>query len=147
MKLVSNDAKRHGVAGFEFLEGIPGSIGGALRMNAGAMNSATFDVVETVRLMDFTGQIHERTRRELEVAYRSCPTLRTHIALGAVLQGHSELREVIEQRMLEFSKRRWKSQPATTSPSRVASGSFRRRVATASTAWQLWAWPWHGSWR
>src|SRR5438046_10297887 len=44
-----------------------------------------------------------------------CPTLLTHIALGAVLQGHSELREVIEQRMLEFSKRRWKSQPAAPS--------------------------------
>jgi UDP-N-acetylenolpyruvoylglucosamine reductase len=115
MKTLAIEAKRHGVAGFEFLEGIPGSVGGALRMNAGAMNSATFDLVETVWLMDFSGEVHERTRREIEVQYRSSPTLRTHIAIGAVLVGRAEQREVIEKRMMEFSQRRWDSQPAAPS--------------------------------
>ena len=62
-----------GLAGLEFLEGIPGSVGGALRMNAGAMGGAMFDVVESVRLMDFDGTVHERPARELSVAYRCCP--------------------------------------------------------------------------
>src|SRR5215469_12444105 len=48
LKNVSVEAKRNGLAGLEFLEGIPGSAGGALRMNAGAMGGATFDVIESV---------------------------------------------------------------------------------------------------
>ena len=61
LKAVAVEAKRNGLAGLEFLEGIPGSVGGALRMNAGAMGGAMFDVVESVRLMDFDGKVHERT--------------------------------------------------------------------------------------
>jgi len=115
LKTVAVEAKRHGVAGFEFLVGIPGSVGGALRMNAGAMNSATFDFVESVRLMDFNGEVQERTRREIEVQYRNSPTLRMHIALSAILQGRSESPEAIAKRMMEFSQKRWDSQPAAPS--------------------------------
>src|SRR5262245_35586350 len=53
LKQVAITARRHGLSGMEFLEGIPGSVGGALRMNAGAMGGAMFDIVEAVRLMDF----------------------------------------------------------------------------------------------
>jgi UDP-N-acetylenolpyruvoylglucosamine reductase len=115
LKAVAVQARRNGLAGLEFLEGIPGSVGGALRMNAGAMGRAMLQVVESVRLMDFDGRVHERTAAELNAAYRSCPTLNTHIALSAVLRGEPGLREVIEQRMNEFSQRRWKSQPAAPS--------------------------------
>lgn len=115
LKTVAVEAKRRGIAGFEFLEGIPGSIGGALRMNAGAMNSATFDLVERVRMMDFAGKIEERTRGEIEVKYRSSPTFRSHIALSAVLQGRADSPEVIGKRMMEFSQKRWDSQPAAPS--------------------------------
>jgi UDP-N-acetylenolpyruvoylglucosamine reductase len=115
LKSVAVEAKRHGIAGFEFLEGIPGSVGGALRMNAGAMNGATFDLVEKVRMMDFGGQIQERNRAEIEVKYRSSPTLRSHIALSAVLQGWTDSPEMINKRMMEFSQKRWDSQPAAPS--------------------------------
>src|SRR6516165_8843439 len=53
LKTVAVEAKRAGLSGLEFLEGIPGSVGGALRMNAGAMHGATFDAVESIRLMDY----------------------------------------------------------------------------------------------
>jgi UDP-N-acetylenolpyruvoylglucosamine reductase len=115
LKAVAVEARRNGLAGLEFLEGIPGSVGGALRMNAGAMGGAMFDVVESVRLMGFDGEVHERTAHELSAAYRSCPMLKTHIALGAVLRGEPGLREVIEQRMNEYSRKRWQSQPAAPS--------------------------------
>ena len=62
LKNVAVEAKRNGLSGVEFLEGIPGSVGGALRMNAGAMGGATFDVVESVRFMDHAGKIQERSR-------------------------------------------------------------------------------------
>jgi UDP-N-acetylenolpyruvoylglucosamine reductase len=115
LKAVAVEARRNSLAGLEFLEGIPGSVGGALRMNAGAMGSAMSEVLESVRLMDFCGNVQERTARELEVGYRNCPTLRTHIALGVVLRGQPGPREAIECRMNEFSRKRWQSQPAAPS--------------------------------
>ena len=61
LKAVAAEARRAHLAGFEFLEGIPGTVGGALRMNAGAMGSWMFEVVEQIRFMDFAGNVHERT--------------------------------------------------------------------------------------
>ena len=115
LKAVAFEAKRHGLAGLEFLEGIPGSVGGGLRMNAGAMHGEIFQVVEFVRVMDPSGCVQEKIPRQLEVQYRSCPTLKTHIALGAVLRGIPGPIEAIEQRMKEFSRKRWSSQPAAPS--------------------------------
>jgi UDP-N-acetylmuramate--alanine ligase len=108
-------AKRQQLTGLEFLEGIPGTVGGALRMNAGAMGGAMFDTVVSVRLMDFSGQIHERTAAELSVEYRSCPTLKTHLALAAVLAGRPDSHVSIAQRMIAFSQKRWTTQPAAPS--------------------------------
>jgi UDP-N-acetylenolpyruvoylglucosamine reductase len=115
LKTVAVEAKRNGLAGLEFLEGIPGSVGGALRMNAGAMGGAMFEVVESVRLMDSGGEIRDREAGELSMAYRSCGTLKTHIAIGAVLRGRPDSSEAIAQRMNEYSGKRWKAQPAAPS--------------------------------
>jgi UDP-N-acetylenolpyruvoylglucosamine reductase len=115
LKAVAIEAKRNGLAGVEFLEGIPGSVGGALRMNAGAMGGAMFDTVESVRMMDFAGSIRERNVKELAVEYRSCPAFKSHIALAAILKVTRGTRETIEQRMNECSRKRWQSQPAAPS--------------------------------
>ncbi|HEY5233181.1 MAG TPA: UDP-N-acetylmuramate dehydrogenase [Verrucomicrobiae bacterium] len=115
LKNVSVEAKRNNLSGVEFLEGIPGSVGGALRMNAGAMGGATFDVVESVRVMDFGGNIFEMTPKEMSVDYRSCAALKNHIALGAVFKCKTLPREEIEKRMKSFSEKRWGSQPAAPS--------------------------------
>jgi UDP-N-acetylenolpyruvoylglucosamine reductase len=115
LKTVAIEARAMGIAGLEFMEGIPGSVGGALRMNAGAMGGAIFDVVESVRLMSFDGKVHERAGRELAAAYRSCPALTTHIALSAVLRGRPGPQEAIGLRMNEYSRKRWQSQPAAPS--------------------------------
>ncbi len=115
LKVVAVEAKRNSLAGLEFLEGIPGSVGGALRMNAGAMGGAIFDIVESLRLMDFCGQTQERSVADLEVGYRRCPMLKTHIALGALLRGRPGSRDLITRSMEEFSRKRWQSQPAAPS--------------------------------
>ena len=114
-KNVAVEAKRNGLSGVEFLEGIPGSIGGALRMNAGAMGGETFNAVESVRVMDFSGNVRELTPTEMSVAYRSCATLKNHVALGAVFLCKPEPREEIEKRMKAYSEKRWSSQPAAPS--------------------------------
>ncbi len=115
LKDIALTAKRHGLGGLEFLEGIPGNLGGALRMNAGAMNGWTFDVVERLRFMDFAGVVHERAARDVETTYRSCPLLKSAVALGAVLKGPSVPREQIEARLAECQKKRWTSQPKESS--------------------------------
>jgi UDP-N-acetylenolpyruvoylglucosamine reductase len=115
LKNVAVEARRNGICGLEFLEGIPGSIGGALRMNAGAMGGATFDAVESVRVMGYEGLVWELTPREMEVAYRGCATLKSLVALGAVLCGRRDSVESIAQRMSAYSQKRWSSQPAAPS--------------------------------
>ncbi|MFZ0829415.1 MAG: UDP-N-acetylmuramate dehydrogenase [Verrucomicrobiia bacterium] len=115
LKNVAVEAKRNGLSGVEFLEGIPGSVGGALRMNAGAMGGATFDAVESVRLMNFDGTVRRWTPGEMSVGYRRCETLKTHIALAAVFKCRPAPREEIEKRMQAFSEKRWASQPAAPS--------------------------------
>jgi UDP-N-acetylenolpyruvoylglucosamine reductase len=128
LKAVAVEAKRRGLSGFEFLEGIPGSVGGALRMNAGAMGGEMFEVVRSVRIMALDGSIAERSPAEMEVRYRGCATLHNHIALGALLQGRPGKPEAIEQRMNEFSRKRWASQPAASS----AGCMFKNPVTVAA---------------
>jgi UDP-N-acetylenolpyruvoylglucosamine reductase len=115
LKLIAVEARRHGLTGLEFLEGIPGSLGGAMRMNAGAMGSWLFDVVETIRFMDFGGAVRERKSSEVNVEYRGCPLFKDHIALAAVLRGQPAPVEAIQARMDSFSRKRWESQPSQPS--------------------------------
>jgi UDP-N-acetylenolpyruvoylglucosamine reductase len=115
LKNVAVEARRNGLSGVEFLEGIPGSVGGALRMNAGAMGGATFDAVESVRLMDFAGHLRELMPKEMSVEYRGCAVLKTNIALGVVFQCRPAPRGEIERRMKAYNEKRWESQPAAPS--------------------------------
>ena len=57
--------------GFEFLEGIPGTVGGALRMNAGAFGSEIWKYVVSVKTMNFSGEIQDRFPGDFEISYRS----------------------------------------------------------------------------
>jgi UDP-N-acetylenolpyruvoylglucosamine reductase len=115
LKAVAMEAKRYNLGGLEFLEGIPGSVGGALRMNAGAMGSWIFDVVEFVRVMDSEGRVETRTAAQMGATYRRCAALQGGIALGAVLKGRATARDGIQSRLAEYSRKRWSSQPAAPS--------------------------------
>jgi UDP-N-acetylenolpyruvoylglucosamine reductase len=115
LEQVAVDAKRAGLAGVEFLEGIPGSVGGALRMNAGAMGAETIGAVESVRVMDHAGNARDLSGAEIKAEYRCCALLKDHIALGAVFRCKAATREEVEQRMSVFSNKRWDSQPAAPS--------------------------------
>jgi UDP-N-acetylenolpyruvoylglucosamine reductase len=115
LKNVAIEARRTGLSGLEFLEGIPGSVGGALRMNAGAMGGTTFDVVESVCLMDSGGNVRELAPEKMLVKYRGCGALKNQIALGAVFKGRMDSPESIAQRMSAFNQKRWASQPAAPS--------------------------------
>jgi UDP-N-acetylenolpyruvoylglucosamine reductase len=115
LKAVATEARRAGLSGLEFLEGIPGSVGGGLRMNAGAMGSWIFEVVESVRVMDERGEIDVLEGEAMGAEYRGCEVLRARIALRAILRGRVSARGEIEERTQAYNARRWKSQPATPS--------------------------------
>jgi UDP-N-acetylenolpyruvoylglucosamine reductase len=109
------EAKRHHLAGLEFLEGIPGTVGGGLRMNAGAMQRSFFDIVEQLRVMHFDGTIQELPSTQVPVVYRCCPLLRECIALEAVLKGSVSESGEIEAKLSEYNQKRWSTQPAAPS--------------------------------
>jgi UDP-N-acetylmuramate--alanine ligase len=101
-----------GLTGFEFLEGIPGSVGGALRMNAGAMGGWMFDVVEELQLMLESGEIRTMRREELQVDYRHCAELKHAVALGALLRPASPGDSAAISRQIDtYRRKRQESQP------------------------------------
>jgi UDP-N-acetylmuramate dehydrogenase len=69
---VARFAANHGFEGAEFLAGIPGTVGGALAMNAGCYGSETWDVVERVLTLDRTGRLRKRLPSDYETGYRHC---------------------------------------------------------------------------
>jgi UDP-N-acetylmuramate--L-alanine ligase/UDP-N-acetylenolpyruvoylglucosamine reductase len=80
---LANWAEEHQSTGFEFLEGIPGTVGGAVRGNAGAWGGAIADIIAWVRVLDRDNHISVLPRESLAFGYRTCPTLRDQIILEA----------------------------------------------------------------
>jgi UDP-N-acetylmuramate--L-alanine ligase/UDP-N-acetylenolpyruvoylglucosamine reductase len=114
-KQLSAMARAASIGGFEWMEGIPGNLGGGLRMNAGAMGVQTFDQVVRVRFCDQDGNIFTRTPEEFEIHYRSVPTLRRNFALAAVLSGHPSGRAEIDRLIAQSVAKRRETQPVAAS--------------------------------
>ncbi|MEN8849337.1 MAG: UDP-N-acetylmuramate--L-alanine ligase [Akkermansiaceae bacterium] len=112
-KKLSSVAREHGIGGFEWMEGIPGNVGGGLRMNAGAMRVETFDQVISVTFLDEDGKI--RTRDEIKSSYRSVPELRRNYALAATFKGSSAGAENIQELLDESRHHRNTTQPKAAS--------------------------------
>ena len=105
LKLVSETARKEGLSGLEFFEGIPGCVGGALRMNAGAMKSCAFEPLVQLNTMDRQGVIHQWDAKDVEARYRQCPLLKEHIALEAVFKGMPDDPDHTKQVMDDYSQR------------------------------------------
>ncbi|MDQ2658972.1 MAG: UDP-N-acetylmuramate--L-alanine ligase [Verrucomicrobiota bacterium] len=115
LKQVAYAGKAAGLGGLEWMEGIPGEVGGALRMNAGAMGVETFTNVVSVRYLDDRGEVHTKRPEELEVHYRHVPSLVHNYAAAAVFRGQPTAQEEIVRRLDESQKKRRTSQPAASS--------------------------------
>jgi UDP-N-acetylenolpyruvoylglucosamine reductase len=113
LKKIASAARNAGLGGFEWMEGIPGNLGGALRMNAGAMGSQTFDQVVSVRLLDKNGELREKTKDEIEHHYRNVPELDQHFAVSAVLEGKPADLAEIDAKLEESHTHRKESQPVS----------------------------------
>ena len=114
-KKVASVARENRIGGFEWMEGIPGNVGGGLRMNAGAMGVETFDQVVAVTFLDEDGQIRKRDRSEIEALYRNVPELRRNYALEATFIGAPSNLDLIQEKLDESRHHRNTTQPKAAS--------------------------------
>jgi UDP-N-acetylmuramate--L-alanine ligase/UDP-N-acetylenolpyruvoylglucosamine reductase len=115
LKELAYAARDSVIGGFEWLEGIPGQVGGALRMNAGAMGGETFRQVVSVRYVDEQGNFHTATPSELEVQYRSVPSLMRNYAVAATFEGVPGKAEEIHALLDASMQKRRTTQPKESS--------------------------------
>lgn len=126
LSLVGKAVLKEELKGFEFAAGIPGTLGGALAMNAGAYGGEMKDIVKLVRLMDTNGDIFEFTNEQMEFGYRKSILSRTdYIVLSAVIQLERGNYDKIKETMSDFTQRRVTKQPLSL-PS--AGSTFKRPV-------------------
>jgi len=111
---VSAAARDAGLAGLEFLSGIPGTIGGALRMNAGAYGREMKDVVIECKALDPSGALHKLKLSDLGFDYRHCGLPEDWIFTSAVMRGTKDDKAKIAERMAEIRRAREESQPLRT---------------------------------
>lgn len=108
----ANAALQEGLTGFEFAAGIPGTIGGAMVMNAGAYGGEMKDITESVTVLAPEGELLTLKREELEMGYRTSLIARKgYLVLEAVLKLTRGNQEQIKEKMADLRQRRISKQP------------------------------------
>jgi len=129
--LVARAAQKAGIAGLAFLSGIPGTIGGALRMNGGAYGGETKDVMVEARGIDRAGNLRTYSNAEMGFAYRHCAVPEDVIFTSAVFQGRAGDPEAIAAEMDNIKQKREASQPRN----RTGGSTFKN--PPGQSAWKL----------
>ena len=129
---VARFAAENGIDGLTFLRGIPGSIGGALRMNGGAYGGETKDVLVEVRAVDRQGQIHVLQNADMNYSYRHCGAADDLIFTQALFQGRLGVTSDIVAAMDKITQSRENTQPIK---SRTGGSTFKNPPGHKS--WQL----------
>jgi len=129
---VARAAQEAGIAGLSFLRGIPGAIGGALRMNGGAYGRETKDALISARAVDRAGRVHELSVSDMHYAYRHCGTPDDFIFTEATFQGAAGDRAAIAAEMNKITEAREATQPIK---SRTGGSTFKN--PPGQKAWQL----------
>jgi UDP-N-acetylmuramate dehydrogenase len=129
---VARAAAEAGIMGLAFYRGIPGSIGGALRMNAGAHGRETKDCLVSARAVDLDGNVHEFTNADMNFTYRHCGVQDGWIFTQATFAGEpGDPAEIIRQ-MEEVAEYREKNQPIKE---RTGGSTFKN--PPGNSAWKL----------
>lgn len=134
---VAKAAAQAGIAGLEFYRGVPGTIGGALRMNAGAYGGETKDILVEAVGYDRNGQRHVLSNADMAFSYRHCGAPEDIIFTSAVFEGHADDPAAITARMDEISEKREATQPIRE---RTGGSTFANPdpdVSGGRKSWQL----------
>ncbi len=129
---VAATAARAGLSGLEFMIGIPGTIGGAVRMNAGAFGGETADRLIWAEALDEAGRLHRLSREDLGLSYRSSRLPESWIVLRAAFALATGDPEAITRRMAAIREERERNQPL-----RVATGGSTFKNPPGEKAWRL----------
>jgi UDP-N-acetylmuramate dehydrogenase len=129
---VARAAQEAGIAGLSFLRGIPGAIGGALRMNGGAYGRETKDTLVEARAVDRDGRIHVLGNADMHYAYRHCGSPDDYIFTQALFAGERGDTAAIAEEMEKITKSREATQPVK---SRTGGSTFKN--PPGQKAWQL----------
>ncbi len=129
---VAQEAQRAGLGGLEFLIGIPGTVGGAVRMNAGAFGGETKDRLVWAEALDRQGKLHRLTNGDLGFAYRRSALPPDWIVVRTAFQGQPADPAAILDRMNAIRAEREAAQPL-----RVATGGSTFKNPSGHKAWQL----------
>ena len=129
---VSSAARDAGVAGLEFLRGIPGTVGGFVRMNGGAYGREVADVLIDVTIVSRAGQIETRPAAALDYSYRHSNLRDGEIVIAARLKGQPGERAIIQAEMDRIAAAREASQPLRT---RTGGSTFKNPAP--HKAWEL----------
>jgi UDP-N-acetylmuramate dehydrogenase len=129
---VARSAQEAGIAGLAFLRGIPGAIGGALRMNGGAYKGETKDVLVEARAVDRQGRIHTLSNADMHYTYRHCGAPEDFIFTQATFEGTPGDRAAIAAEMDKITESREATQPIK---SRTGGSTFKN--PPGGKAWQL----------
>jgi UDP-N-acetylmuramate dehydrogenase len=129
---VAKAALDAGLSGLEFMRGIPGSIGGGLRMNAGAYGREFKDCLIEAVALDRAGKRHVLNVKDMAFTYRKSSSPSDHIFVEAVFQGVPGDRAQIEARMTEITNAR-----AATQPIKSRTGGSTFKNPEGHKAWQL----------
>jgi UDP-N-acetylmuramate dehydrogenase len=120
-----------GIGGFHFYHGIPGGLGGALRMNAGANGVETRERVVEVRALDRKGDLHVLTNAEMGYSYRKSTAPADLVFTSAVMEGYAEDREAIRAAMDAVQHHR-----ETVQPIREKTGGSTFKNPEGTSAWK-----------
>lgn len=140
---VASAAAKAGIGGLEFLSGIPGTVGGALRMNAGAYGREIKDVFIGGGAVDFNGNLVQLSPEDMEFSYRHCGAPNNLIFVAAVFEGQPEETEIVKSRLKEIKAKRQATQPIAenTGGSTFANPSAKELKAAGlpdgMRAWEL----------
>lgn len=136
-KMAAKAAARAGIAGLEFYVGVPGTIGGAIRMNAGCYGSETKDVLVEAIALDRRGRRLIVKPDELGHAYRHCAAPEDWIFTEAVFEGRADAPAAILERMDAISEKRAATQPIKEKTSGSTFKNPDQTAAKGRSAWQL----------
>ena len=120
-----------GIGGFHFYPGIPGGVGGALRMNAGANGVETRERVVEVRALDRQGNVHILSNADMGYSYRHTTAPKGLIFTSALFEGYPEQREVIKEAMDAVQHHR-----ETVQPIREKTGGSTFKNPDGTSAWK-----------
>lgn len=129
---VAELAAEYGLTGLEFLSGIPGTIGGALRMNGGAYGSDISQVLVEAEAIDAQGNLHQLKPEDLHYSYRHSGAPEDWIFISCILRGTAGDKTEIAARMAEIKRQREASQPVR---SRTGGSTFKN--PEGHKAWAL----------